>query len=209
MFSLKALNARKWMWYAAIAILMCAILYPSDMDGHYAVSRDGQHDILVTGVENYGRHLNTLIPIGTAIVLRDLTGLRQIAATTITGTAATHVPKRLLDQVEVFGVRLGQRPNGSNHNMPSGHSALASAGAYLSVRRYSKLFGLIVWPILFLTMYARYMLDAHTVSATIAGAMIGILVAAVFVRPFVLLSGSRTERFSFRARRTSIQPTNA
>lgn len=168
----------------AIVILIGATIYPSDMKGHYAESRQGQHSAFVTGVEDYARHLNTIIPIGTAIALRDLKGLGQIAAISVYGTAATHVPKRLLNDVEVGGTRLGQRPNGSNHNMPSGHSSLASAGAYFAVRRYSKWFGVVVWPVLISTMYARYMLDAHTVSATIAGAVTGLLVAAFFVRPF-------------------------
>ena len=190
------------MWSAAIAIATCAILYPSDMDGHYATSRNGQDNIVVTSVENYGRHVNTIIPIGTAIILRDFTGLRQMAATTIGGIAATHLPKRLLDDIEFFGTRLGQRPNGGNHNMPSGHSALASAGAYFAVRRYSIWFGLIVWPVLFLSMHARYMLDAHTVSATIAGAVIGILVADLFTRPSFAIRRLIATRFSFPTRRT-------
>ena len=161
--------------------LVCATLYPSDMDGHYAVSRNGHSDGFVVAVENYGRLINSVLPIATAVVLRDTSGLGQIASTTIVGVAATHIPKRLLDNVHVFGTRLGQRPNGGKHNTPSGHSALASAGAYLTTRRYSRWFGLIVWPVTISTMYARYMLDAHTVSATIAGAIIGILVAACCV----------------------------
>ena len=40
--------------------------------------------------------------------------------------------------------------------------------------------GLFVIPVLFATMYARVMLDKHTISATIAGAAIGLLVAGLF-----------------------------
>ncbi|WP_052249468.1 phosphatase PAP2 family protein [Tateyamaria sp. ANG-S1] len=177
------LSLRQSLWAAALVLLVGATLYPSDMDGHYAQSKNGEDSRVVTSVEAYGRHINTLIPIGTALVLRDIKGLAQIGAVLFAGTAATHIPKRLLNDVEINGTRLGQRPNGGQHNMPSGHSALASAGAWIAVRRYLKLFGVIVWPVLFLTMYARYMLDAHTVSATIAGAIIGILVADLFMRP--------------------------
>ncbi|WP_147112666.1 phosphatase PAP2 family protein [Tateyamaria sp. syn59] len=183
MRSFKKLSLRQSLWAAALVLLVGATLYPSDMDGHYAQSRNGQDSRVVTSVEAYGRHVNTLIPVGTALVLRDIRGLGQIAAVMVAGTAATHVPKRLLNDIEIGGTRLGQRPNGGQHNMPSGHSALASAGAWIAVQRYLKLFGMIVWPILFLTMYARYMLDAHTISATIAGAIIGILVADLFTRP--------------------------
>lgn len=176
-------HSRYLVWMVALLLLIAATLYPSDMDGHYAVSRNGHDNVLVTGIEDYGRHLNTLIPIATAVALRDIKGLWQIAAVAFVGTAAAHGPKRLLNNVEIYGTRLGQRPNGGDHNLPSGHSVLASAGAYFAVRRYSKWFGVIVWPILLLTMYARYMLDAHTISATIAGAIIGTLVADFFARP--------------------------
>ena len=167
----------------ALILLVGSILYPSDMDGHYAHSRQGRDNAVVIGVEPYGRHLNSLIPIGAAIALRDVQGLWQISATIVVGTLATHLPKRILNNVEINGVRLGQRPNGGNHNMPSGHSALASAGALIAVRRYWNGFGLIVRLILCLTMFARYMLDAHTIAATIAGAVIGIPVADCFVSP--------------------------
>ncbi|MBV6631500.1 MAG: phosphatase PAP2 family protein [Alphaproteobacteria bacterium] len=172
-------------WWIAIGILLCATFYPTDLEAHYSESRNGRDNHLVVGVEEYGRHLNTIIPIVIAIALRDVGGLKQAAAIVFTGIVASHGPKRLLNDVEVMGTRLGERPKSSDsrHNMPSGHSTLASAGAYYTVRRYSHWLGLIVWPVLFLTMYARFMLDAHTVSATIAGAMTGILVAALFTRP--------------------------
>lgn len=182
---IRNLEWHQLVWVGAVLVLIGAILYPSDMDGHYATPRSGADSALVTAVENYGRHLNTIVPLATALLLRDVKGLGQIAALTVAGTIATHVPKRLLNDVELFGTRLGQRPNGGDHNMPSGHSSLASAGAFFAVRRYSQWFGVVLWPMLLLTMYARYMLDAHTVSATLAGAIIGILAAALFVRPYL------------------------
>lgn len=185
MLFLKTLMTRWVLWTGAVFLLIAATLYPSDMEGHYAKSRHGHQNALVVGVEQYGRHLNTVLPLATAIVLRDVKGLTQIGAISVVGMVATHGPKRLLDNVEVSGTRLGQRPNGGNHNMPSGHSALASAGAYFTVRRYSPGLGVIVWPVMVLTMHARCMLDAHTVSATIAGALIGIMVAALFAQPCI------------------------
>ena len=66
------------------------------------------------------------------------------------------------------------------HYMPSGYSILVGACAYFIMRRYSIWFGVIVIPVLLFTMYARVMLDKHTVSATISGAATGLLVAALF-----------------------------
>ena len=167
--------------FLAVLILLSAMFYPSDMVNDYSVSRQGQSSALVMATEKYGRHINTLLPIVTVIVLRDLTGLKQLAVVTIAGVVASHGPKRWLNDVTVLGTRLGQRPRSpaSRHNMPSGHSTLASAGAYYMMRRYSILFSLIVFPVMLLTMYARVMLDAHTISATIAGAMTGIVVTSL------------------------------
>lgn len=174
-----------WKWIAA-ALLACAALYPTDFQQQHAQPRHDPHNKLVMRVEKYGRHINTVLPILAAVILRDTTALKQGLAIVATGTVATHGPKRALNDVTILGTRLGQRPSSPNskHNMPSGHSALASAGAYFTVSRYSRWFGLIVWPVLILTMYARYMLDAHTISATIAGALTGLLVASLFTKRY-------------------------
>jgi lipid A 1-phosphatase len=168
--------------FMLLSIIIASTVYPSDMKNDYPIKHDGPTPKIVVFTEKYGRHINTILPFATIVVLRDWTGLRQIGVVTIAGILASHGPKRLLNDVTVMGTRLGQRPNSphSRHNMPSGHSTLASAGAYFMMRRYSLLFGLIVIPIMLLTLYARVMLDAHTISATIAGAFTGILVTALF-----------------------------
>jgi membrane-associated phospholipid phosphatase len=43
---------------------------------------------------------------------------------------------------------------------------------------------LILIPVLLATMYARVMLDKHTISATLAGAATGLLVAGLFSTKF-------------------------
>lgn len=168
--------------FLVVLVLISSTFYPSDMENDYSVSRGGKSSKLVMFTEDYGRHINTLLPFATIVVLRDWTGLKQIAVVTVAGIVASHGPKRLLNDVTVMGTRLGQRPNSPNsrHNMPSGHVTLASAGAYFMMRRYNFWYGLIVIPVMLLTMYSRVMLDAHTISAVISGAMTGILVTALF-----------------------------
>ncbi|MEM6902220.1 MAG: phosphatase PAP2 family protein [Pseudomonadota bacterium] len=185
MTSRNRFSQHRGLWWFGAIILLIATFYPTDLETNYATSKGGKQDALVVAVEEYGRHLKTAIPVMVALALRDVVGLRQAAAIVVVGMIASHGPKRLLNDVEIMGTRLGERPKSpdSRHNMPSGHSTLAAAGAYYTVRRYSSWFGLIVWPVLILTMYARYMLDAHTVSATIAGAITGIMVAALFTSP--------------------------
>lgn len=165
-----------------LLVIVSSTVYPSDMENDYSTPRGGQSSKLVMFTEEYGRHINILLPFAAIMVLRDWTGLKQIAVVTVAGIAASHGPKRLLNDVTVMGTRLGQRPRSSNskHNMPSGHVTLASAGAYFTMRRYSFWLGLIVIPVMLLTMYARVMLDAHTISAVISGAMTGMLVTALF-----------------------------
>lgn len=178
-------HGRTCLWCVAVTALLLSSFFPTNFELNYSEPRNGHTDPLVMGIEKVGRHVNTALPFLTVIALRDVNGLWQLASISVAGIAASHGPKRLLNDVEVLGTRLGQRPSSphSRHNMPSGHSTLASAGAYFVARRYSYWFGVLVWPIVLLTMYARVMLDAHTVSATIAGALTGILVAALFTRP--------------------------
>jgi membrane-associated phospholipid phosphatase len=166
----------------SLLVILSATIYPSDMENDYSDPRGGQASKLVMSTEEYGRHINTLLPVAAIMLLRDWTGLKQLAVVTVAGMAASHGPKRLLNDVTVMGTRLGQRPRSPNskHNMPSGHATLASAGAYFTMRRYSFWLGLIVIPVMLLTMYARVMLDAHTISAVISGAMTGTLVTALF-----------------------------
>lgn len=159
-----------------------ALVYPSDINGVYAVCRAAGKTALVQGTEKYLRHVNTAVPIATVIVLRDWKGAGQILGIVGAGIVASHGPKRLLNDVSVMGTRLGQRPSGPNsqHNMPSGHSTLASAGGWFMARRYSWWFLVLCLPVTALTMHARVMLGAHTVSATVAGALIGVVVATLF-----------------------------
>ena len=165
-----------------VVIILAATVYPSDMENDYAVSKGGYERPVVVAFEDYGRHINTLLPFVLALVLKDKEGWKQLGMITVVGILASHGPKGLLNYVEIMGTRLGQRPNStsSKHNMPSGHSTLAGACAYFVMRRYSIWFGAIVIPVLLFTMYARVMLDKHTVSATISGATTGLLVAALF-----------------------------
>ena len=140
----------------------------------------------VVATEKYGRHINTLMPFALALISRDKNGIKQLLIITVSGILASHGPKRFLNNVQIMGTRLGERPFSprSNHNTPSGHSTLAGASAYFVMRRYSWWFAIVVIPILLSTMYARVMLDQHTISATVAGAATGLLVAALFSTKF-------------------------
>ena len=170
-----------------VTIILISSLYPSDLENDYSTSRGGEDISFVVSTEKYGRHINTLLPFALAIISKDKAGFKQILVIAVSGIIASHGPKRILNNVKIMGTRLGQRPfsSTSKHNTPSGHSTLAGATAYFVMRRYSWWFAVIVIPVLLCTMYARVMLDKHTISATLAGAATGLLVAALFSTKFL------------------------
>lgn len=101
-------------------------------------------------------------------------------------TLSTHILKHLLNNVYVMETRLGQRSStpGSKFNMPSGHGSMASSAAYFVSRRYGWKLVFIVQPILLLTLFARVSLHKHTVSAVVSGALLGLMISAIFTRRY-------------------------
>lgn len=157
-------------------------MFPSDLED-YRETAPSTHPI-VTGVENYGRYINTAVQIGLPFIKRDPVGILQNLYIAVGSTMLTHGLKRALDPVMVVGTRLGERPNGGRYNMPSGHSSMAACAMYFVGRRYGWWHLIYMLPILLMTMFARVALDAHTISAVLAGALAGIVGAALFTSSF-------------------------
>lgn len=165
----------------ALATLL-SVMYPSDLDSYSTSSPDASLPAAVDLTENYLRFVPTVLQIALPLVLGDKVGLVQLVYVGISTTIATHGAKRILNDRWIFDTRLGQRPSrsGSKHNMPSGHSSMASCAVYFIGRRYGLRLALMLMPILILTMFARVMLNDHTVSAVVAGALLGFLTTALF-----------------------------
>jgi len=169
-----------------IVLLMGLILsaaYPSDLTSYPVLPTEAEIPAEVTLTEHYVRFVPTALQVVLPVVLGDKIGLVQLLYVAVSTTIVTHGAKRLLDDVWVADTRLGQRPNGGSINMPSGHSSMASCAVYFIGRRYSVRLGLLLLVILGLTMYARVILNAHTISAVIAGALVGCLTTAWFTSP--------------------------
>lgn len=167
--------------FLLVSITATAI-YPTDIDS-YPVSPAGTATPAeVRMTEDYVRFIPTAVQIALPLVLGDRVGLVQLLYVGISTTIATHGAKFLLDGRWVMGTRLGRRPEkaSSRYNMPSGHSSMVSCAACFVGRRYSFWLALPLWVIMLLTMYARVMLNMHTISAVIAGALIGILTTMLF-----------------------------
>ena len=165
-----------------IALILSAI-YPSKLASYPVLPVGAATPEAVTLTENYVRFVPTAVQIALPLMLGDKVGLVQLLYVGISTTIATHSAKRLLDNVWVDRTRLGQRPNGGSINMPSGHSSMVSCAVYFVGRRYSTWLGLLLSLIMGMTMYARVMLNAHTVSAVVAGALLGFLTTALFTSP--------------------------
>lgn len=174
---------KRFIFACLMAILFC-VPYPSELESYRASDQDLPQPVIRL-TEDYLRFTNTVVQIALPVLLKDKIGMIQLVYVGVSSTIATHGLKRLADQRVVRNVRLGERPNrpDSHHNMPSGHSSMASCAAYFVCRRYGLIHGLYLVPILILTMYARVELNAHTVSAVLAGALIGLLTSAIFTSP--------------------------
>lgn len=168
---------RKLILLCIIGIVMAAMV-PSDLS--YYRQGPASQAPLVHGVENYGRFVNTIAQVAIPFIMRDAVGVMQNIYIGLSSTFLTHGLKHLLNPAMVQNVRLGERPNGGHLNMPSGHSSMASCAMYFVARRYGWKHLIYLLPILLCTMYARVELDAHTWSAVIAGALVGILCSAMF-----------------------------
>ncbi|WP_104741130.1 lipid A 1-phosphatase LpxE [Helicobacter suis] len=132
--------------------------------------------------EHYARFVPTIASFAYPIFKKDPVGLIQIIHVSIATTIATHSLKWALNSVSLFDRRLGQRPNGGNKNMPSGHSSMIFYALGFLVRRYGALW---LWflPLAFLTMGARIYYNAHTIGALLAGLAVGVICALFLASP--------------------------
>ncbi|MFH2134021.1 MAG: lipid A 1-phosphatase LpxE [Pseudomonadota bacterium] len=168
----------------ALSLLVC-VFYPSDL-AEYRETLNNERPFWVEPTETKLRFVNTIAQVAMPLLLRDKEGMVQLLAIAVTATVATQGLKRVVNDVEVGGTRLGERPYApdSRHNMPSGHSSMSSCAVYFVARRYGWQHLFYLAPILLLTMGARLMLDAHTLSAVLAGCLIGFICAAWFTSPY-------------------------
>jgi lipid A 1-phosphatase len=160
-----------------MGIILC-ILWPTNLASYRATAPE--KTALVLRTDHYLRFTNTIAQIAIPVIERDPVGMMQLLYVGVSTTLATHGLKHLLDHVTVWGTQLGERPSGGRHNMPSGHSSMASCALYFVCRRYGWHHALYMLPVTLLTMFARVELNVHTASAVIAGALVGILMSALF-----------------------------
>lgn len=180
----------------ALAVLAC-VLYPSALNEYrqtpplqlaqQALGPSASASALpvaVNWVEDQGRFIATAAQVLLPLVLGDRLGLVQLVYAGVATTVVTHGLKRAVDDVHWLGLhRAGERPNGGDHNMPSGHSSMAGSALGYLWRRFGAWHLLYLLPLLLATMSTRVFLSAHTLSAVLAGALIGVVVSYVMTTP--------------------------
>jgi hypothetical protein len=188
-------------WIGAILVLMC-MMYPSNLEEYRKnppiqsfgtwlsevsdVPVDDMSPILQDGVqwvEDRGRFIATGAQVLVPLIALDKIGGVQLLYLGVATTAATHVFKRLFNDVEVAGTPVGQRPKGGQHNVPSGHSSMAASALGFLWLRYGVFHTYYLLPLVLATMATRVFLSAHTVSAVLAGALLGFVLAYVMTTP--------------------------
>ncbi|WP_121021899.1 lipid A 1-phosphatase LpxE [Helicobacter vulpis] len=147
------------------------------------IAKQAQVPLVFDVSEHYARFVPTIASFVLPLAKRDVVGLIQIVHVSLATTIATHSLKWGLNNMVIFNRRLGERPNGSAKNMPSGHSSMIACALAFLVRRYGWVW-LIFVPLAFLTMGARIYYNAHTIGALIAGFSLGVLCALFLTSRF-------------------------
>ncbi len=183
--SFKEVKRPKLLIYILIILFILTALYPSNCNYYRDQEKNAKDLNNVTYLTNkYLRHINTVAQIAIPIILMDKVGLVQAIYVDIATTISTHSLKRIFNDVIIFGKNIGTRPRQKPNNMPSGHSSMASSEMFFVARRYGWKFAIFLLPITLITMYARVALNCHTVSAILAGFILGALIAVIFTSSY-------------------------
>jgi len=122
-----------------------------------------------------GQYVPHIAGLTLALAHRDGKGVGQLALATATTLAVVHTLKPLIDR---------RRPNGGGRSFPSGHTAMAFAGAGFVQRRYGWAYGLPAYAVGVFVGWSRVHTDQHHTSDVIAGGAMGIAANLVFTRRY-------------------------
>lgn len=122
-----------------------------------------------------------LVPTATATVLtlvnHDEKGFKQLALSTLTGTALSYSLS--------FAIRKNSPDGSTHHAFPSNHTAITFSGAAFLQRRYGWKWGAPAYAISAYVAWGRCFARKHDVWDVLAGAAIGAGGSYIFSRPFM------------------------
>lgn len=166
-----------------LTMFIITAFYPSDSE--YYKAKEKNTSDYVYFVEDGLRYTNTVMQVILPILLADKIGIAQAVYVGLGTFVSVHTLKRLLNNVYIKDTRIGQRPRGGKYNMPSGHSAMATSAMSFIIIRYGWIHILYLLPVSIFTMIVRVLLKAHTISAVLAGAILGIIIGLLFTSKYV------------------------
>ncbi len=116
-----------------------------------------------------------------SLILRDYTGLKELAESTALSLGSTLVLKYAVDE---------RRPNGEDHSFPSGHAAISFSSAEFIRKRYGWEYGLPAYAVATFVGYSRVEAKEHYVHDVLAGALIGVASSYLFTTSYSTVSVS-------------------
>jgi membrane-associated phospholipid phosphatase len=138
----------------------------------------------VEDIGNAIQYIEVINSIAMVGIKKDKEGAKQLAYTLGTSAAVTQAGKYAFNNVNIGGVRLGERPNGGNYNFPSGHTSWTTANAWFIYKRYGIKYAALPIAGAVFTGYSRIYADKHDVKGVISGALVGVLSAHFFTTKF-------------------------
>ncbi len=118
-----------------------------------------------------GQYVPTVVGLALIAARHDHRGLVQDALATAATLAVVHTLKPTINRM---------RPNGGSRSFPSGHTAMAFAGAGFLQRRYGWTWGLPAYALGAFVGYTRVETHEHYTSDCIAGGAIGVAANLAF-----------------------------
>jgi len=129
-------------------------------------------------LEKAGDLLQYAVPaFGAWMILakQDTEGLWQYGGSFATSIVTTWAMKSYINR---------PRPNGGKHSFPSGHTSAAFTGAAFIQKRYGWNYGAPAYAAAMFVGWSRIQARKHHVTDVMAGAVLGVVSAYLFTRPY-------------------------
>ena len=124
-------------------------------------------------------NVGQFVPVAGALALvathHDGRGLTELALSSATTLALVHTLKPIVNRT---------RPNGGSRSFPSGHTAIAIAGAGFVQRRYGWAWGAPAYAVTVFVAYSRVHSKEHYTTDVLASGAIGIASNLVFTHRY-------------------------
>ncbi len=138
----------------------------------------------IEGIGNAMQYIELINSVAIVTIKKDKEGAKQLAYTLGASATITQIGKTTFNHVYIDGKSMGERPNGSMNNFPSGHTSWTTANAWFVYKRYGIKYAALPIAGAVFTGYSRMHAKKHDIKAVATGALVGILSAEYFTTSF-------------------------